>query len=387
MARRWSESSCVSSRILQAYEQLLNLGSEAMEEVGSVVPIPQIPEPALRDLCQDALHVLQAQSSILLLRGNYTVIGDIHGNLVDLLRILWEVQRPPCGQLLFLGDIVDRGAFSTEVVTLILALLVAYPDHVAIIRGNHEFAHVCQNYGFHAEFMGIYNSPDLWNLVLQVFAWMPVAAVVNNTFFCVHGGISENYPTISSIAEIPRPIFQVTGDPIADFFWSDPTTVYQLYAPSTRGTGRMYGPTAVTEFLDTNNLRQIVRAHEVVKEGVKLSLEGRVMTVFSTSDGAWPEKNQIAFIRMDHTDAQHPAVPRVLPPGPTLARNDVCFKPCCGENGRRVGLSTSVLHVNLALPRSASSMQRWEPIRRAKTVEIRPRTLVNQRLSFPETLV
>jgi protein phosphatase len=343
MSRRLSDCGCIASRILQAYDQLLCAGSESIDEVGGIVPIPQVPESAIRDLCQAAIAVFETQSPILLLHGDYYIIGDIHGNLIDLLRILWEIRRPPNGNLLFLGDMIDRGAFSTEVFTLILAYLVAYPDHVSLVRGNHEFVEVCEIYGFHDEFSSLYKSPSLWTLVQSVFGWMPVAAVIGGSYFCVHGGISESFPTIDSIAAIQRPILKAS-EPIADFFWGDPTTVYGLYAPSPRGLGKIYGPESVSEFLETIHLKQIIRAHEVAPACIKPALDGRVLTVFSTSDGAWPDKNSIAVLLIQISDPGDPIKAKILPPGRTLKREEAVFKLCCdavAQTRRKLTASTS----------------------------------------------
>jgi diadenosine tetraphosphatase ApaH/serine/threonine PP2A family protein phosphatase len=204
--------------------------------------------------------------------------------------------------------------------------------------------------------MAVYHSPGLWEHIQEVFAWMPIAAVVNDSYFCVHGGISESYPTIQSIAEIRRPI--VHADAVIDFFWGDPTIISGYYAPSPRGFGHLYGSDAVDRFLAENGLLQIIRAHEVVPEGVKTLLDGRVVTVFSTSDGSWPDKNSIAMLQIFKSNPANPVAATVLPPSTAvLTRENVQWKPCCepATASRRSISGSLTLRIGLMKAPSANS--------------------------------
>jgi hypothetical protein len=69
---------------------------------------------------------------------------------------------------IFNGDFVDRGSHGAEVMCVLLALLIARPDCVALNRGNHEDFSICSVYGFQLECYEKYD-PLTFGLFVEVF--------------------------------------------------------------------------------------------------------------------------------------------------------------------------------------------------------------------------
>lgn len=101
-------------------------------------------------LCQMAKRTLIKDESMLQLSAPIYIIGDLHGQFVDLLRYLDQTDITK-DKYLFLGDYVDRGPRPIEIVILVFALKVRYPDRFFLLRGNHEDETINRLYGFYDE--------------------------------------------------------------------------------------------------------------------------------------------------------------------------------------------------------------------------------------------
>ena len=103
---------------------------------------------------------------------------------------------------LFLGDFVDRGYHSLETFLLLLCYKVRFPERITLLRGNHESRQITQVYGFYDESLRKYQSAEVWKICNEIFDLLPLAAVINQKIFCVHGGLSPNALSINDVSFI-----------------------------------------------------------------------------------------------------------------------------------------------------------------------------------------
>ena len=132
------------------------------------------------------------------------ICGDIHGQYYDLLRLFEYGGFPPEANYLFLGDYVDRGKQSLETICLLLAYKIKYPENFFILRGNHECASINRIYGFYDECKRRYNI-RLWKTFTDCFNCLPIAAIIDEKIFTMHGGLSPDLNSMEQIRRVMRP--------------------------------------------------------------------------------------------------------------------------------------------------------------------------------------
>merc|ERR1719335_2005848 len=180
------------------------------------------------------------------------IVGDIHGQFSDLVRLLECGGHPPDTTYLFLGDYVDRGAYGLEVMMLLCSYKVKRRFNV-----------------------------KTWKLCCEMFNCLPLAATIDEKIFCVHAGLSPEMSDLSVVNKVQRPADVPEDGLMCDLLWSDPEPDISGWAESDRGVSYVFGPDIVTDFLDKNDFDLVVRAHQVVEDGYEFFPSRQMVTLFS----------------------------------------------------------------------------------------------------------
>ena len=243
------------------------------------------------------MGVLYMESSVLELRAPITICGDIHGQLEDLFELFDKAGGVGTDTFLFMGDYVDRGYYSMDTLMYLLTLKLKYPDKFFLLRGNHESRQVTGTYGFYDECLVRYGHSGIWLLCNELFDLLPMAALVDNAVFCVHGGLSPDIPIVEKITLLNRNQELPTSGPLCDLCWSDPGDV-DRWETNSRGAGYIFGARQAAEFCHLNgNLEFVARSHQLAEKGFSWACDNKVITVWSAPNYMYKTNNRASVMK------------------------------------------------------------------------------------------
>ena len=264
-----------------------------------------LPESVIEALCNKIKELLIKETNVISIQAPVTVVGDIHGQFYDLLEIFRIGGKCPDTNYLFLGDYVDRGLFSIETITLLVCLKLRYPARINLIRGNHESRGITQTYGFYTECVRKYGSANVWHYFTDMFDFLAISVVIDNSIFCVHGGLSPTILTVDQIKIVDRFKEIPHEGPMADLVWSDPDVTRPDFSMSPRGAGYTFGIDVVKKFLSRNNLSHILRAHQLCQEGYDVIFNERLSTVWSAPNYCYRCGNLASILEVNVNGEQY----------------------------------------------------------------------------------
>eukprot|EP00915_Cephaloidophora_sp_WS-2016_P002931 GHVH01003975.1.p1 GENE.GHVH01003975.1~~GHVH01003975.1.p1 ORF type:complete len:306 (+),score=50.72 GHVH01003975.1:1287-2204(+) len=262
--------------------------------------VVQLTENEIRGLCQRSKEIFVTQPILLELEAPIKICGDVHGQYYDLLRLFEYGGFPPDANYLFLGDYVDRGKQSLETICLMLAYKIKYPENFFLLRGNHECASINRIYGFYDECKRRYNI-KLWKAFTDCFNCLPVAAIVDEKIFCMHGGLSPELTNMEQIRRIARPTDVPDTGLLCDLLWSDPDAEVNGWGENDRGVSFTFGMDVVNAFLRKHDLDLVCRAHQVIEDGYQFFARRQLVTLFSAPNYCGEFDNAGAMMSVDES--------------------------------------------------------------------------------------
>ncbi|CAK80679.1 unnamed protein product (macronuclear) [Paramecium tetraurelia] len=267
----------------------------------------------LYKLVGDCNKLLKNEGNVIYLQDPLTVVGDIHGQYYDLLKLLEPKVggNPETTKYLFLGDFVDRGSYSIEVIILLYAIKLNYPNTVYFLRGNHECRQLTAFFNFKEECLYKYDQ-ETYDMLMDSFDLFPLACIINSKFIAIHGGISPDLKSLEDIKRLDRYHEPPRSGLLCDLLWSDPVDQDQgnmdgqWKGNEVRGCSWFFGNEAASKFLQKNNLISIIRAHEAQLDGYKMHRwhGGKdfpvVITIFSAPNYCDVYNNKGAVIKFEN---------------------------------------------------------------------------------------
>lgn len=171
--------------IINKYLELLHSCNGDVKQLGRSVPLPVFSTDVMKQLCYESQQINQFQRPIIqLCPDSIIIVGDLHGNIHNMFTIFMKYGYPPITKYLFLGNVIDFGEFSLELITLLVAFQVHYPQHIHILRGFTEGNALHVYHGLCSDIESVYHCSVVHDELLNVFSKFPYGAFIYENIFC-----------------------------------------------------------------------------------------------------------------------------------------------------------------------------------------------------------
>lgn len=256
-------------------------------------------------LLKDVSKIIYKEKSLIKVKPPVKIIGNLNGNYYDLMRLFETYGNPSDTNLMgdiniytyiFNGDFCDRGSYSLEVILLLFALKVKYPDNIIILRGHHEDEYVNRKFGLYEECEKRIGDASFFAKINVVFDILPFGVLIDNKFLCLHGGIGSSIKNIEDIENIQRPVSvvqevktneqQVIIDILYSEYSEDIMTIGLNEERDVNKYGFIvkYGKERLEKFLSDNSLSLVIASHSLINEGVRIYNNEKLIIVYSSSN-------------------------------------------------------------------------------------------------------
>src|SRR3989338_7538166 len=161
-------------------------------------------EEGIREVCEQVKSIIGGESNVVQVRSPVTVVGDVQGQLYDLLEVFKVGGMPPDTNYVFIGNYGNRTEQSVQTIVVLLCLKLRYPQRMTLLRGSHDTRSLSQVYGLYGECLRKYGNPNVWRYLTDLFEYFNLAAVIDDEKLALHAGIVPEIPSIDQIKVLNR---------------------------------------------------------------------------------------------------------------------------------------------------------------------------------------
>lgn len=245
-----------------------------------------------------------AQKVIINGKAKICLIGDLHSSLQSLIEILFKLLRSEYfydngmklkddRYIIFLGDLVDRGAYGVEILTIVFTLKKLNPINVFIINGNHEDFSMYKGYGLGEEMQNQFNGIN-FTLTLNYLPSVIYLKFNNMWYHLSHGSFDykicgykkmglqnidshvdkislaydHNLNVLNRFLQGDKTYWLIENNNYLNpFKWGDFNTMIDglaLYIPKQVGLNarQQFGNGIVRDYLEKNNIKAMITGHQ-----------------------------------------------------------------------------------------------------------------------------
>jgi serine/threonine-protein phosphatase PP1 catalytic subunit len=261
----------------------------------------------ISQIIHKAVNILREETLLLELNfddaeSEVFVIGDIHGNMKTLRKLIDIIGKTNPKYVVFLGDIVDRGPYQLECLVLVLTLKILEKEKYFIVKGNHESLEINQYYGFYQDFIYRFKEQNKFENILALYNVLPFCALINKIVLCLHGGIPEDKDILKKLEGIKTQDLAFISENLAkslmQIMWNDPKSKLEGFSDSFRGIGiKNFGEDVFNNFMRAYGLKYIIRSHEIFPEGYKWFFNKKLLSIFSSANYRGNNSASFAIIK------------------------------------------------------------------------------------------
>ncbi|KAI5533175.1 phosphoprotein phosphatase protein [Trichomonas vaginalis G3] len=257
----------MSNIIFMELKKILVQWKNGPSQIGRMYPLPVFDEHDIVQLCSEVKDILRIQPAVIQRKPGVIIVGDLHGNFLNFLQIFAIHGLPPNQNYIFLGNYINYGEFSLEVVIYLFSLYYLFPSNISLLRGSTEFYPSKGPRSLSSNIDTTYGPNSILKSVfLETFTYLPIACLIGNSVLCSRSSLVSRYSNLQEIFHETLPI---------------PCVVDQSHLFLSGLANVIPSEEVLEEFLATNNLNFLIFGGKNAGDGVENMLDDRCYALAS----------------------------------------------------------------------------------------------------------